>query len=290
MPDVSSELKRPLILGERLEIRPGRYINVTRHIGHVDEDRVLFFSHGSGGNQDQWRKQWLSLAAEGFHLVAWDLLGHGASDKPDHPQAYAWDELVADYLEVFQRYRGKRNVLVAHSFGTGLTLSALASLNQAGRIGEVQGALLLGTFLERPQRSGGIMSLPVWVLELLRPWLMKGFRELAWHATADPQLVAYEEGLTKSNPLYVFKPLMSQAQWPTLAQLDELALPVNILAGDSDGLTPANAGEALHKCLKNSRFKVLANCGHQLMLEKPDEVLQSLRELLLTATSETRHV
>src|SRR5476649_948388 len=80
MPDASFESPRPLIVGERVEIRPGRFISVTRHVGRAEEDRVLFFCHGSGGNQDQWREQWRILAAEGFHLVALDLLGHGASE------------------------------------------------------------------------------------------------------------------------------------------------------------------------------------------------------------------
>lgn len=58
-------------------------------------------------------------------------------------------------------------------------------------------------------------------------------------------------------------------------------LPVSVLAGDSDGLTPANGGQALAGRLPNADFQVLEACGHQLMLEKPDAVLKAFNKLLV---------
>jgi pimeloyl-ACP methyl ester carboxylesterase len=269
----------PVIRGQRLEIRPNRHLSITHHRGTTQPDTVVFFCHGAGGNQDQWRHQWQALKAEGYSLVAWDLLGHGASAKPRRAQAYAWSELVADYLEILKRYAGGRNLIVAHSFGTGLTLSALLAPPGV----PVEAALLLGTQLRRPVTGGGLMALPAWILEWLRPLLAKGFRERAWHAKADPALVAYEEQLTERNRLYMFKALMKNAQWPDAERVPGLTLPVSVLAGDSDGLTPASGGEALARQLPNADFQVLAECGHQLMLEKPGEVLAALQRLLAKA-------
>src|SRR5471032_1906138 len=178
----------PLIRGQQLEIRPNRHLSLTHHVGTTQPDTVVFFCHGAGGNKDQWRHQWQTLKAQGYSLVAWDLLGHGASAKPRNPEAYAWPELVADYLEILKRYGGPRNLIVAHSFGTGLTLSALLSNPPI----PIEAVLLLGTRLHSISRSGGLMRLPAWILERLRPLLAKGFRQAAWNATADPALVAYE--------------------------------------------------------------------------------------------------
>ena len=263
----------PRVRGELLEVRPGRHLSVAHQAGG---DTVVFFGHGGGGNKDQWRELWRDLGEQGHTLVAWDLLGHGASDKPRNPQAYAWDELVADELEVLRRYGGERNIIVAHSFGTGLALSALLS----GASIKVDAALLLGSQLHRPLKRKGLLNLPAWVLELLRPRLSRGFRELAWHPEADPAMVAYEEGLTLNNPLYVFKALVSHAQWPDAAALAGLNIPVSVLAGDRDGLTPASGGEALARQLAVADFQLLERCGHQLMLEKPAEVLEAFNRLL----------
>ena len=269
----------PIVRGQPVAIRPHRTLSIAHHPGTTQPDTVVFFCHGAGGNKDQWRLQWQALKAEGYSLVAWDLMGHGDSPRPRDDQAYAWPELVADYLALLQRYAGARNLIVAHSFGTGLSLSALLAKPTI----TINAALLLGTQLHRPAVSGGLMSLPAWILEWLRPVLAKGFRERAWHATADPALVAYEEKLTERNRLYMFKALTKNAEWPDADLIPTLVLPVSVLAGDSDGLTPASGGQALAGQLPNADFQVLEACGHQLMLEKPDAVLKAFNKLLAKA-------
>lgn len=278
MAEATAFSRLPLVRGELLEIRPGRRLSVARQAGADHADTVVFFAHGGGGHKDQWRDLWRSLGDQGYSLVAWDMLGHGDSDKPRDPTAYAWSELVADQLEIVRRYGGARNLAVAHSFGTGVTLSAL--LEPAPT--RIDGALLLGSQLHRPLARGGLLSLPAWVLELIRPVLSKGFRDKAWHPKADQRVVEYEEGLTRRNRLYVFKSLVANARWPAAQALAGLDLPVRVLSGDRDGLTPASGGEALARQLPQGTFEVLEQCGHQLMLEKPEEVLAAFRGLVAT--------
>lgn len=269
----------PLIRGQRLEIRPGRQVSLAFLPPRAPQQRMVFFVHGGGGNKDQWRYQWRALAAQGYGLVAWDLLGHGDSDKPRAPAAYAWDELVADLLAVFARFGGAGDTLVAHSFGTALGLDALARLAAAGRLDTFRNVLLLGTQLQPPARAGGLLRLPAWVLEWLRPLLARGFRQRAWHPHAAPALVAYEEALTRGNRLYVFKALLAQARWIPQAQLGALSLPIRILAGEGDGITPPAGAAALAAALPDARLEVLADCGHQVMLERPGPVNLQLQLL-----------
>lgn len=279
----------PRLHGQQVEISSGRWLNINHLPGSgANAATVVFFCHGGGGNQDQWRLQWRTLQAQGYSLVAWDLLGHGLSDKPGAAHAYAWEALVRDYLDILERYASARNLLVGHSFGSGLTLSAAARWQSQAPTRPLQGLLLLGTQLQRPLGKSGLLKLPVWVLELLRPRLARGFRERAWHADTDPRLVAYEEALTRHNRLDVFKALVGGARWPSLEDLESLRLPIEILAGETDGLTPVEAGRALHRQLPGSRFEVLA-CGHQLMLEKPAQVNERLLALLQAGTSSVAH-
>lgn len=270
----------PRVRGESMEIRPGRRISLAHSPGHRYPQTVVFFAHGGGGNKDQWREQWRDLEEQGYSLVAWDLLGHGDSDKPRRAEDYAWDELVADQVEVLRRFAGERNVLAAHSFGTGLSVSSLLRLQAEGQGALIDAVLLLGTQLRRPLVDGG---LPSWLVRWFRPALSKGFRERAWHADADPELIDYEERLTRNNRMDVFKAMASQASWLPEHELGRLLLPVRILSGDSDGLTPAGRARALHKRLAHSQFEVLRHCGHQVMLEKPQIVNRHLRELLAIA-------
>lgn len=276
---MAEPLVAPVIHGQRLEVRPGRFLNVT-HRQASEEAATLFFAHGGGGNQDQWRFLWQDPRLAGYNLVAWDLLGHGASDKPKAASAYAWDELVADQLAIFQRFDTEQNILIAHSFGTALTLSTLAKLREQNSLNTVAAVLLLGTQLQSPKGRSPLLKLPVWILELLRPLLAKGFRDAAWHPHTDRALVAYEEKLTERNKLHVFKALLSQTHWIPEAQLAQLNVPVQILSGEGDRLTPPEGGRALQQKIPNAGFAVLEGTAHQIQLEQPGLVIGHLLALL----------
>ncbi|WP_437882305.1 alpha/beta fold hydrolase [Pseudomonas sp. LRF_L74] len=263
------------VQGVTLEVRPGRHLSVAHRPAPAGSDTTLFFAHGGGGNKDQWRYLWQDPRLAGYDLVAWDILGHGASDTPRTTRAYAWDELVADQLAIYRRFAGTRNVAIGHSFGTALTLSTLEHFEQRSTVAAV---LLLGTQLHAPAR-GGLLHLPAWTLELLRPWLVRGFRQAAWHAQTDPALVDYEVRLTERNSLRVFKALVGQGRWIP-ENLDWLRAPVRILSGEADGITPLEGGRALHEKIPGSQFHVLPRTAHQLLLERPDAVLEHLLELL----------
>lgn len=280
MVDVTTAVVR----GQPVEVRPGRFLNLSQRRGEAGAP-TLFFAHGGGGNQDQWRLIWQDPRLAAYHLVAWDLLGHGASETPRNAAAYAWDELVADQLAIFERFAGEQNILLAHSFGTALTLSALVKLQERQQLERVSGVLLLGTQLQSPRGGSPLLKLPAWLLELIRPLLSKGFRNAAWHPDTDPALIAYEETLTERNRLHVFKALLSQTRWIPEEQLAQLNVPIQILSGANDRLTPPEGGRALHEKLPGSRFAILEGTAHQLMLERPDVVSEHLLALLQQTTT-----
>jgi pimeloyl-ACP methyl ester carboxylesterase len=68
-------------------------------------------------------------------FVAMDLRGHGLSDAPTEPDAYAFDELAADVVAVAEGAdlldSGGRVVLAGHGFGAMVALAAAARLGEA---------------------------------------------------------------------------------------------------------------------------------------------------------------
>ena len=65
-------------------------------------------------------------------------------------------------------------------------------------------------------------------------------------------------------------------------RLSELALPVLLLAGADDGVTPPAAAEAMAGALPDAVLQVYADCGHQIMLEQPELTTQALLDLIGT--------
>jgi len=43
----------------------------------------VFLAHGMPDSGELWRHQWQALAAAGYRVICPDLLGYGATDRPD---------------------------------------------------------------------------------------------------------------------------------------------------------------------------------------------------------------
>lgn len=74
--------------------------------GDEDAPTVLCVHGFASSCRDNWvNTGWVrDLTRAGFRVLGVDQLGHGASDKPDEPDAYAMDALVADLVTVLDTY------------------------------------------------------------------------------------------------------------------------------------------------------------------------------------------
>jgi pimeloyl-ACP methyl ester carboxylesterase len=75
----------------------------------------------------------------------------------------------------------------------------------------------------------------------------------------------------------------------TMNRLDALSLlarvPVRVLVGNRDRLTPVKCTEAIVAALPHARLQVFDSCGHMLPLECPDAVTEALGDLINEAHS-----
>ena len=259
------------IVGGRLvEIRPGRVVSLALHEPAQPAQTAVFLCHGAGGNKNQWRNQWLWLSGLGFRVVAWDFAGHGESAQPRKAEVYDGEAFVADYLALVERYGAARNILIGHSYGARLTLCVLAALKAEGRLALVERAVLLGAPPPVPTLGlGPIAEWPLWRLILIRPLINRGFLKAAWAPAADPPLVKFEDRAARRNSLFMMKAMLTRSAPLDAVDLPGLDLPVLILAGDHDGVTPPASGRAVAEFLPDVRFELIADCGHQIMLEQP---------------------
>ncbi|HEY1385465.1 MAG TPA: alpha/beta hydrolase [Dongiaceae bacterium] len=85
--------------------------------GDADGPEILFI-HGFSQCAQCWRGQFEDpLLQERFRLIAFDIRGHGTSDKPSEPARYAADRLFADDVNaVMDAFGLKRPVLVGWSY------------------------------------------------------------------------------------------------------------------------------------------------------------------------------
>src|SRR5262249_36994395 len=78
----------------------------------------IVFIHGFSQSHLSWIKQVTSDLAKDFHMVTYDLRGHGNSDKPFEPERYKDSKAWADELQAVMDATGvKRPVLARWAYG-----------------------------------------------------------------------------------------------------------------------------------------------------------------------------
>jgi pimeloyl-ACP methyl ester carboxylesterase len=118
----------------------------VREWGKADGLPILFI-HGWSQNHLCWAKQYESVLADEFRLVAYDLRGHGMSEAPLGAEHYADGRLWADDVAAIVAELGlERSVLVGWSYGSFVICDYIRAYGQdrIAAIDFVEGAAKLG--------------------------------------------------------------------------------------------------------------------------------------------------
>jgi pimeloyl-ACP methyl ester carboxylesterase len=99
---------------------------IRLHAAEAGSGPLVLLLHGFPQFWWTWRAQLGSLADAGFHVVAPDLRGYGASDKP--PRGYDLPTLSADVAALVRALGEREAVVVGHDWG-GLLAWTMAALH-----------------------------------------------------------------------------------------------------------------------------------------------------------------
>ncbi len=100
--------------------------------------------------------------------------------------------------------------------------------------------------------------------------------------TATKELVdeVYEICNNRAKATRVISMARSAMKENLSTQLHKLIMPVLLIWGRDDRITPPFVGEEFHRLLPNSELVLLNECGHAPMMEKPNEFNTILEEFL----------
>jgi pimeloyl-ACP methyl ester carboxylesterase len=276
----------------------------VEHDGDSSAPLTVVMVHGFTARLTEFDLQRAALRSRA-RIVLYDQRGHGLSRKGPVRRATI-DQLGRDLAAVLeQAVPPGPVVLLGHSMG-GMTVMALARQRP-----ELFGARVVGVFLLATSSGGltdagpaGAAVRMLRALHLLRPWLLwlrlwspvlerlrrRGTalgraytrRYLFGRDDADPALVAHVQELLEQTPLTV-----TAAFYATLLDHDEVAslevlrgVPVTILVGDSDRLTPASHSQQMTAALPEAELVVVPGAGHSVNLTRPHIVDAAILRLL----------
>jgi len=278
----------------------------VEEVGDPDAGLTVVFCHGYTQQLAAWHFQRRGLAGDpDLRLVLWDQRSHGRSSRSD-PAHCTIDQLGHDLAAVLAAAVPHGPVvLVGHSMG-GMTAMALAEQRPELFGTRVIGVALIGTSSGRLAEL--TFGLPAAVAPLARrvlPFLTRGMRarpstfelsrrigtDLAFVLTkrlafgsgdVSPTLVEFVEKMTADTPADVIGEF-----YDTLSRHDKLAalevlrsVPVLVLAGDQDRVTPVLHSRAIAAALPSAELVVVPGGGHMVQLEQPALVTGRLRDLV----------
>ncbi|MGW3956046.1 alpha/beta fold hydrolase [Streptomyces sp. NPDC004752] len=270
---------------------------------------TVVFSHGYCLNQDSWHFQRAALRGV-VRTVYWDQRSHGrsgrgvAQQQDDVPLTI--DQLGRDLKAVIDAAVPEGPmVLVGHSMG-GMTMMALAAHypelirdrvvagaligTSSGRLGEVTfGLPLAGVNAVRRVLPGVLKALgqQAALVEKGRRAtadLFAGIIKRYSFATrdVDPAVERFAERMIESTPIDVvaeFYPAFTDHD-KTEALTRFADMPVLVLAGVRDLITPSEHSEAIADLLPDAELVLVPDAGHLVMLEHPEVVTDRLADLL----------
>jgi pimeloyl-ACP methyl ester carboxylesterase len=243
------------------------YFGATSHTIMVDGIRIHYLAegpadgpvvvlvHGLGGRSEDWRLLTPYLAKAGYRVYRPDLPGFGRSEKPRNFSYSVHDQaaVVVDFMNAL----GLKQVDLG-----GWSMGGWIVQIVAGRHPEKVHRLLLFD-------SAGLYFLPNWNTDLFIPRTPAELDQL--EALLMPQ--------PPSIPAYVARDILRISQeraWVMRRALDtmltgvdttdellpKLTMPVLILWGAEDKITPLAQGQKMHQLIPQSELDVFNGCGH----------------------------
>jgi len=216
---------------------------------------VVVLVHGLGGRAEDWRNLAPYFARAGYRVYLPDLPGYGQSARP------------ADFSYSVPDEAG---VVVGFFDALGLKQVDLGGWSMGGWIVQRVAA-------EHPKRvqrlmlfdSAGIFARPAWDTRLFTPTSAGELDQLdallMAHPPRVPGFVASDIlRHARRNAWVIHRALASMltGRDATDGLLPGLKMPVLIVWGAEDRITPLSQGERIHQLVPQSELDVIAGCGH----------------------------
>jgi len=235
---------------------------------------TVIFLHGAGFDHSAWALQTRWFAHHGFGVLAPDLPGHGRSSGKPLGSIETMANWVAALMDAAGAPRAK---LIGHSMGTLIALELAA--RHPARVSELcliatADAMAVSTDLlgaaERNDHDA-IDMVSIWSLGFPAEIGGNLAPGLWMHGGAQRTLEATAPGVLHSD----LAACNAYRNAPNAAR--GVSVPVTLLLGERDLMTPAKSGRALGAAFANARIITLKGAGHMMMTERPDEVLAACR-------------
>lgn len=244
-----------------------------------DDAPVIIFIHGFPFNKTMWTNQ-ISVFSEIYRVVAYDVRGHGKSETG--AADFSIELFVKDLIIAMDTLQIDKAILCGLSMGGYIALNAienyperfdgliLCDTNCTADTQEVQEKRL--NTIESIKQNGVEKFADELIGNLLAPQTLVNQNEV---------VAAVREMIVKTSPDSLYKTLTAFT-WrsETCSKLHEIKVPVLIIVGKEDKITPPEAARLMHEKIHDSVLSIIEHAGHLSNLENPDQFNSQLSGFL----------
>jgi len=252
-------------------------------VSYIDEGSInapaIIFIHGFPLNKSMWNKQVAELK-ENYRVIAYDIRGHGNSDAGDND--FSIGLFVNDLLSLMDAMKIDKTILCGFSMGGYIALNAVE--NHPERF--------IALFLcdtnctedkpeAREKRMKAIESIKEKGLEqYAEESLKKLFAPISFSKHIE-EIAIVKEMIMKTSKRSLIKTLHALAERSeTCTKLHEIKVPVLIMVGKEDEITPPAAALSMHEKIKGSTIHFIDHAGHLSNMENSKEFNNHLTAFL----------
>lgn len=239
----------------------------------------LVLCHGVTLAVRTWAKQFDSLPAEGFEVIAIDSRGHG--DSRCGTSGHSVENLALDLRTALDALDVRDAVLVGHSMG-GIAVQSFAAQHAEVARERVRGLVLMSTLARTlfsgahrlqalaERFSGGAPDVGGLMAHENLGFLLAriGFGR----APAPSHVELVRQMITACDPETTRLATRSLLGLDLVPDIGRIDLPTLVLSGTADVITPPAESRRIAATIPGARLETFEGAGHMLMLERADDV------------------
>jgi len=242
-----------------------------------DNAPTIIFIHGFPLNKTMWDNQ-VELLKNDFRVITYDIRGHGESDAGN--EAFSIDLFVSDLIGFMDGLEIKKSSICGLSMGGYIALKAIENYPDRFETLVLCDTTCTADSTEVKEKR----------MKTVESIIKNGVNKYAEESIPNlfsaesvklnvGEIASVKEMILDTSELVLCSTLLALAsRKETCTKLAEINIPVLILVGDQDTLTPPATAKFMHENIKNSTLEVIENAAHLSNLENPELFNQHLKE------------
>jgi len=240
---------------------------------------VIIFIHGFPLNKSMWDMQ-VEALKHNYRVIAYDIRGHGNSDTGDIE--FSIDLFVNDLLCLMDSLELDNAILC------GLSMGGYVALRAIEKYPELFDALILSdtqcaadTPEGKEKRMKAIESIKKNGVEKYADESIKNLFAAESLTTRTKEIKAVRNMIVGMSAESLINTLFALSRREeTCNKLEDIKMPVLIMVGGEDKITPLGTAQVMHEGIPDSFLKIIAHAGHLPNIENPSVFNHHLKKFL----------